>query len=164
MWDVVQDWTCFTGRPFNTARPVNYATSNIISSIVYGSRFEYSDPRFIDMVRRANDTIRIVGSASVQVNLCLLVPMMIRKYQMYNKYQTLLMLLFNPVASQIYNMFPRLASWIKNRQLIIKYVQQSCNNISDLVKPLKETLNPQICRGFIDRFLIRKQKDEVRDS
>lgn len=83
---------------------------------------------------------------------------------MCNKYQTLLMLLFNPVASQIYNMFPRLASWIKNRQLILKYVQMNVNDICDLVKPLKETLNPQICRGIIDCFLIRKQKDEVRDS
>uniref|UniRef100_A0A3P8SAD1 Uncharacterized protein n=1 Tax=Amphiprion percula TaxID=161767 RepID=A0A3P8SAD1_AMPPE len=37
------------GKPFDTARPVNYAVSNIISSIVYRSRFEYEDPRFINL-------------------------------------------------------------------------------------------------------------------
>lgn len=58
----------FTGKPFDTASPVNYATSNVISSIVYGSRFEYSDPRFKNMVRRANESIRIAGSPPIQVN------------------------------------------------------------------------------------------------
>lgn len=58
----------FIGKPFDTSCPVNYATSNIISSIVYGSRFEYEDPRFKNLVRRANETIRITGSASIQVS------------------------------------------------------------------------------------------------
>ena len=48
---------------------MNHATSNIISSIVYGSRFEYSDPQFKAMVARANENIRIVGSASIQVSI-----------------------------------------------------------------------------------------------
>lgn len=56
-----------TGKPFRTKTLLNWATSNIISSIVYGSRFEYSDPRFVTMVGRANESIRITGSASIQV-------------------------------------------------------------------------------------------------
>ncbi|KAF7642454.1 hypothetical protein LDENG_00257610, partial [Lucifuga dentata] len=114
------------GKPFNTASPVNNATSNIISSIVYGSRFEYTDPRFINMVKRANDTIRTAGSAPIL----------------------------------LYNMFPRLGRWIKNRELILKNTEMNFRDIKDLIKHLKETLNLQMCRGLVDCFLIRKQKEE----
>ena len=38
---------------------MNYAVSNIISAIIYGSRFEYDDPEFTAMVDRANETIRL---------------------------------------------------------------------------------------------------------
>ncbi|KTF73213.1 hypothetical protein cypCar_00048097 [Cyprinus carpio] len=43
-------------KPFDTTRPVNYAVSNIISSIVYGSRFEYTDPRFTEMKSGKKDS------------------------------------------------------------------------------------------------------------
>ncbi|XP_042247656.1 cytochrome P450 2K1-like [Thunnus maccoyii] len=114
------------GKPFDTTCPVNYATSNIISSIVYGSRFEYSDPRFKNLVRRANETIRITGSVPIQ----------------------------------LYNMFPWLLSWIKNRHLILKNVEMTVRDVKDLIKHLKATLNPHICRGLVDCFLIRKKKEE----
>ncbi|KAM9346654.1 cytochrome P450 2K1-like [Symphorus nematophorus] len=114
------------GKPFDTTSPVNYATSNIISSIVYGSRFEYNDPRFKNMVRRASENIRIAGSAQIQ----------------------------------LYNMFPRLFGWVKNRQLILKNVEMTARDIKDLTMQLQETLNPHICRGLVDCFLIRKLKDE----
>ena len=63
--------------------------------------------------------------------------------------------------SQLYNMFPRLLSWIKNRQLILKNVEMTVKDVKDLTKHLKETLDPHICRGLVDCFLIRKQKEEV---
>lgn len=68
------------------------------------------------------------------------------------------------VAPQLYNRssFPRKFSWIKNRQLIIKNVETNVRDVKDLVKSLKETLNPQACRGFVDAFLIREQKEQVR--
>uniref|UniRef100_A0A3Q3IME4 Uncharacterized protein n=1 Tax=Monopterus albus TaxID=43700 RepID=A0A3Q3IME4_MONAL len=34
----------FKGEAFDTSQPINYAVSNIICSMVYGSRFEYDDP------------------------------------------------------------------------------------------------------------------------
>uniref|UniRef100_A0A3Q1BEQ3 Uncharacterized protein n=1 Tax=Amphiprion ocellaris TaxID=80972 RepID=A0A3Q1BEQ3_AMPOC len=34
----------FKGAAFDTTKPITYAVSNIISSIVFGSRFEYDDP------------------------------------------------------------------------------------------------------------------------
>ncbi|XP_066532137.1 cytochrome P450 2K4-like isoform X2 [Hoplias malabaricus] len=57
----------FGGKPFDTAQPVNCAVSNIISSIVYGSRFKYSDPEFKQMVDRANENVRIGGSAALRI-------------------------------------------------------------------------------------------------
>lgn len=56
------------GNPFDTTQPVNYAVSNIISAIVYGNRFEYEDPKFKDMVDRANKNIRMIGSTAIQVH------------------------------------------------------------------------------------------------
>ncbi|KAK9978497.1 hypothetical protein ABG768_020246 [Culter alburnus] len=57
----------FEGKAFDTTQPVNYAVSNIISSIVYGSRFEYTDPRFTEMVDRANENVRVGGSATMML-------------------------------------------------------------------------------------------------
>ncbi|XP_076608155.1 cytochrome P450 2K1-like [Chaetodon auriga] len=114
------------GKPFDTVCPANYATANIISSIVYGSRFEYNDPRLQNMVRRANENFRMTGSAPIQV----------------------------------YNMFPRLTSWIKNRKLILKNTEMSIRDVADVMKTLKESLNPDTCRGLVDCFLIQKQKEE----
>ncbi|XP_026220218.1 cytochrome P450 2K1-like [Anabas testudineus] len=123
---LIQMFETHKGKPFDTACPLNYATSNIISSIVYGNRFEYSDPRFESLVRTANENIRLTGSASVQ----------------------------------LYNIFPRLVGWIRNRQLILKNAEKTVSDVKDLIKNLKETLNPNICRGLVDCFLIRKQKEQ----
>ncbi|KAF3700163.1 Cytochrome P450 2K1 [Channa argus] len=114
------------GKPFNPKHSVNYATSNIISSIVYGSRFEYDDPQFQSLVRQSNENLHVIGSASVQ----------------------------------LYNMFPRLFGWIKNRQVVLKNTESNRMNSRSLIENLKETLNPHICRGLVDCFLNRKQKAE----
>uniref|UniRef100_UPI0037E95DE6 cytochrome P450 2K1-like n=1 Tax=Semicossyphus pulcher TaxID=241346 RepID=UPI0037E95DE6 len=55
------------GKAFDTAQPVNHAVSNIISSIVYGNRFEYDDPEFINMVDRASKNTQLMGCPSVQL-------------------------------------------------------------------------------------------------
>ncbi|XP_077353473.1 cytochrome P450 2K1-like [Festucalex cinctus] len=55
------------GQPFDTTSSLSCATSNIICSIVYGNRFEYSDPRFTDMVQRTNESVRLSGSFQIQL-------------------------------------------------------------------------------------------------
>ncbi|XP_076838198.1 cytochrome P450 2K1-like [Brachyhypopomus gauderio] len=57
----------FGGEPFDTLQPMSHAVSNVISSIVYGDRFEYSDPQFKAMVNRANENIRIGGSVPIRI-------------------------------------------------------------------------------------------------
>ncbi|XP_068435685.1 cytochrome P450 2K1-like [Clinocottus analis] len=123
---LIKVFESYKGNPFNTAIPINHATSNIISAIVYGSRFEYNDPRFKNMVRRATENVRITGSVSIQ----------------------------------LYNMFPRLVRWVQKRQLLLKNVAMAVGDIKELSLHLKETLDPHHCRGLIDCFLIRKQKEE----
>ena len=56
-----------TGKAFDSTQAVNYAVSNVISAIVYGDRFEYTDPVFQEMVNRDNETIHLTGSAAIQV-------------------------------------------------------------------------------------------------
>ncbi|XP_031601894.2 cytochrome P450 2K1-like isoform X1 [Oreochromis aureus] len=114
------------GEPFDTALPINYATANIIFSVVYGCRFDYNDPIFTKMVKRATHATCVTGSASVQ----------------------------------LYNMFPRLFRWIKNRQVVLKYVETTIRDAKYLITYLKETLDPDTCQGFVDCFLIWKQKEE----
>ncbi|KAJ7989879.1 hypothetical protein DPEC_G00309050 [Dallia pectoralis] len=116
----------FGGKAFDPTQTVNYAASNIISSIVYGSRFEYDDPQFLGLVDRNNENVRLLGSASIQV----------------------------------YNMFPWLGPWLKNWRRIMKNVAVNKNEVMDLARGLGETLNPQMCRGFVDSFLVRKQTQE----
>lgn len=57
----------FIGKPFETTQLMNYAASSVISAIVYGRRFEYTDPHLRSMVDRANESVRLSGTASVQV-------------------------------------------------------------------------------------------------
>uniref|UniRef100_UPI0009B48704 cytochrome P450 2K4-like n=1 Tax=Monopterus albus TaxID=43700 RepID=UPI0009B48704 len=56
----------FKGEAFDTAQPINYAVSNIICSMVYGSRFEYDDPEFTSMVDRVDRNNYLWGTTSVQ--------------------------------------------------------------------------------------------------
>ncbi|KAL6476319.1 hypothetical protein MHYP_G00148180 [Metynnis hypsauchen] len=116
----------FGGEPFDTTQPVNYAVSNIISSIVYGSRFEYSDPRFKKMVERANENVRIGGSAPIR----------------------------------LYNVFPWIGPFLRSKRTLETNAANNKKQINELVSALKETLNPDDCRGYVDSFLLRKQRDE----
>ncbi|XP_029913577.1 cytochrome P450 2K1-like [Myripristis murdjan] len=55
------------GKAFDTALSVCYAVSNIICSIVYGSRFEYDDLEFKAIVGRSSECIHLLGSPSLQL-------------------------------------------------------------------------------------------------
>ncbi|XP_034151473.1 cytochrome P450 2K1 isoform X3 [Esox lucius] len=125
---LIKEFKKHEGNALDTSKPVTFAVSNIISAIVFGSRFEYTDPLFIGMVNRAKENVRLMGSASIQ----------------------------------IYNMFPWLGPWIKNLMLIKKNIVDWKTEVMEIVRGLKETLNPQMCRGFVDSFLVRKQTLEVK--
>ncbi|KAG7232516.1 hypothetical protein INR49_008777 [Caranx melampygus] len=47
-------------------QPVTCAVSNIICSLVYGSRFDYDDPEFTSMVDRTNNMVNLSAPPQVQ--------------------------------------------------------------------------------------------------
>ncbi|XP_048847068.1 cytochrome P450 2K1-like isoform X2 [Brienomyrus brachyistius] len=57
----------FKGKPFDASEAVNQLISNIISSIVYGSRFEYDDPEFQRMVNRGKKNAKLMVSPTIQL-------------------------------------------------------------------------------------------------
>ncbi|XP_073693222.1 cytochrome P450 2K16 [Garra rufa] len=121
-----EEFEKFERKPFETTQLMNYAASSVIGSIVYGRRFEYTDPQLRNMVDRANESIQLSGTASVQ----------------------------------LYNMFPFLGPWLKNLRLLMKHLALDIKEVSELVNSLRETLNPQDLRGFVDSFLLRMQNAE----
>ncbi|XP_037331354.2 cytochrome P450 2K1-like [Pungitius pungitius] len=114
------------GQPFSNAKSINYAVSNIISSIVFGSRFEYSNEEFKLMVTRANENIQLLGSSSIQ----------------------------------LFEMFPCIFQCARNRMRLKRNVAENRKQIKLLIGRLQETLNVEMCRGFVDSFLAHKQKLE----
>ncbi|XP_059211944.1 cytochrome P450 2K1-like isoform X2 [Centropristis striata] len=116
----------FKEQPFATTRPLGHAFANIISSMVFGNRFEYDDPQFsslIDSMQRRN---QILGSFGMTV----------------------------------YNLFPRLFWWSASRKTFLQLGADSKKQNLQLLSVLKETLNPEKCRGFVDAFLVHKKKLE----
>ncbi|XP_070843049.1 cytochrome P450 2K1-like isoform X1 [Chaetodon trifascialis] len=120
---LVEVLKAFKGEAFDTTQPMNCAASNIICSIVYGSRFEYDDPEFTSLVYRTNRNIQLAGTPSIQ----------------------------------IYNLFPWIGALNNTKKEIMKLASANRQQNSRLFSRLKETLNPQMCRGFVDAFLVRMQ-------
>ncbi|XP_031721915.1 cytochrome P450 2K3-like isoform X1 [Anarrhichthys ocellatus] len=118
----------FKGEAFDTTQPIRFAVSNIICSMVYGSRFQYDDPDFTSLVYNMSSRNQLFGSPSITV----------------------------------YNMFPWFFKWIANRKLFLGFGAAIKKQNLQLFSRLKETLNPQMCRGFVDAFLVQKQNLEVR--
>ncbi|XP_061568787.1 cytochrome P450 2K1-like [Cololabis saira] len=61
---------------------------------------------------------------------------------------------------QIYNLFPCLGPFLQVRSNLMKNVEDGKRDLRKIIADLKETLEPEICRGFVDAFLIRKQSLE----
>uniref|UniRef100_A0A8C6TPE1 Cytochrome P450 n=1 Tax=Neogobius melanostomus TaxID=47308 RepID=A0A8C6TPE1_9GOBI len=117
--DVLQK---FNGEPFDSMKPLNYSVSNIICSMLYGSRFEYDDHKFTTLVDRVNTRIQLASSPSVQ----------------------------------LYNMFPWIGRWIRNKEKTTKAIEFLKSENLSLIRRLRATLNPHMCRGVIDSFLVKQ--------
>ncbi|XP_047428367.1 cytochrome P450 2K1-like isoform X2 [Mugil cephalus] len=127
---LAQEFERHEGKPFNNARAIHFAASNIISAIIFGKRFEYNDPVFQTMVERDNETIHLTGSASIM----------------------------------IYNLFPWLGPCLKNWRDSMKNVEANKAELNEIIAHLKETLDADVCRCFVDAFLICKQNLEESDT
>ncbi|XP_068605729.1 cytochrome P450 2K1-like [Brachionichthys hirsutus] len=69
--------------------------------------------------------------------------------------------------AQMYNMFPWLGRFLKNWRVTMKNSEENREKQKRIIADLKESLNPEMCRCFIDAFLIHKlklEKSEIKDS
>ncbi|KAG1962491.1 cytochrome P450 2K1-like [Pimephales promelas] len=62
-----EEFEKFKGEPHDTTLPVAMAVSNVVSAIIYNIRFEYSNTKLHDMVKRPYENMKMTGSASVQL-------------------------------------------------------------------------------------------------
>ncbi|XP_068434474.1 cytochrome P450 2K1-like [Clinocottus analis] len=130
---LLEEFEQHEGKPFNNALTMNYAASNVISTIMFGKRFEYKDPVFKAMMEKDYESIRMSGSASIL----------------------------------IYNVFPWLGPCLKNWRILMKNVEVNREEIKSIIADLKETMNPEKCRCFVDAFLTRKlnlEESGIQDS
>ncbi|XP_029293057.1 cytochrome P450 2K1-like [Cottoperca gobio] len=67
----------------------------------------------------------------------------------------------------IYNTFPWLGPFLKNWRDLMKHTEASRQETRNIIADLKETLNPEMCRCFVDAFLTHKlnlEESEIKDS
>ncbi|KAK7174285.1 hypothetical protein R3I93_001480 [Phoxinus phoxinus] len=62
-----EEFEKFEGKPFDTTLPMAMAVSNVVSAIIYSTRFEYSNTKLHHMVKRTYENMKMTGSASVQL-------------------------------------------------------------------------------------------------
>ncbi|XP_041859001.1 cytochrome P450 2K1-like [Melanotaenia boesemani] len=67
------------------------------------------------------------------------------------------------VSILIYNFFPWLGPCLKNWRVVMKNIEAGKEDTRKIIADLKETLDPNMCRCYIDAFLIRKQTLEESD-
>lgn len=65
-------YVLLSGGGFNPHYILNNAVGNIISSVVFGHRFEYSDENFQKLLRLDNEVVILSGTARAQVGVKLL--------------------------------------------------------------------------------------------
>nr|QLC36622.1 cytochrome P450 2K1 [Kryptolebias hermaphroditus] len=57
---LIKEFEQFEGKVFNNTKSINYATTNVISALMFGKRFEYKDQVFQGMVERGNEIIHLI--------------------------------------------------------------------------------------------------------
>ncbi|XP_013865521.1 cytochrome P450 2K1 [Austrofundulus limnaeus] len=64
----------------------------------------------------------------------------------------------------LYNVFPWLGPFLKNCRDLIKNVEGNKVDVRKIIADLKKTLNPEVCRCFVDAFLIRRKHLEDSEN
>lgn len=65
---------------------------------------------------------------------------------------------------QLYNMVPWIGKWFSYPNEFKKAFAANREQQRKLASHLKETLDPKMCRGFVDAFLIHQDNLEVRNK
>nr|XP_060620631.1 cytochrome P450 2C19-like [Anolis sagrei ordinatus] len=61
-WCLLEEFQSKKGKPFDPTFLLSCALSNVICAIVFGTRYEYSNKKFLTMLRFMNDNVSILSS------------------------------------------------------------------------------------------------------
>ncbi|XP_042337684.1 cytochrome P450 2K4-like, partial [Plectropomus leopardus] len=65
---------------------------------------------------------------------------------------------------QVYNIFPWLLKWLPDRKKFHRLDAVNRKQNVEMISRLEKTLDPQMCRGFVDSFLVQRQSLELSES
>ncbi|NXN10972.1 CP2C1 protein, partial [Indicator maculatus] len=122
------------GGSFEPMTTFRHAVSNVICSVVFGSRYSYTDKAFLDLLNAISNYISFFLSPPSWV--CLLHP-------------------------QVYNTFPSIMQHLPGpHQKVLAECEKLKEYIRGRVEAHKETLDPSCPRDYIDCFLIKAEKEK----
>ncbi|XP_041096323.1 cytochrome P450 2K4-like, partial [Polyodon spathula] len=127
---MVEVFQSHKGKPFDPQIIINSAVSNIICSIVFGDRFDYSDSQFLNLQRIVNENVRLGVSPK----------------------------------TQLYNMFPFLGFFLSDHKKAHQNGTMFQGYFRNIYKDLKDTVDSNDLRSFIDTFISRQREEEARNS
>ncbi|XP_058282158.1 cytochrome P450 2F5-like, partial [Hylobates moloch] len=117
--------------------------SNIICSVLFGSRFDYDDERLLTIIRLTNNNFQIMSSP---------------------RGETPFVLLQNPPTlsgPQLYDIFPSLLDWVSGpHQRIFQNFKCLRDLIAHSVHDHQASLDPRSPRDFIDCFLTKMAEEK----
>ncbi|XP_042559174.1 cytochrome P450 2K3-like [Clupea harengus] len=67
-------------------------------------------------------------------------------------------------SMQVYNLFPSIGPWVKNRRRLVQNSRENMAEMKSLIAGLRTSLDPSDCRGFVDSFLVRGQSEKESDQ
>ncbi|KAJ6663684.1 hypothetical protein lerEdw1_009763 [Lerista edwardsae] len=134
------------GAPFDPTLFLSRSTSNVISSIMFGRRFDYADPEFLSLLRMTLESFRFTATSWGQ-----------RVWQDSS---------LSPSPPhfpppQFYEVFSGVLAHLPgSHQKAFQKISQMREYIARKVKASEDTLDPRAPRGFVDCFLVEMQKEE----
>ncbi|XP_041090073.1 cytochrome P450 2K3-like isoform X2 [Polyodon spathula] len=127
---LVEVFQSHKGKAFDPQIIINSAVSNIICSIVFGDRFDYNDPQFLNLQRILNENLKLIVSPKTQ--LC--------------------------------DMFPFLGFFLSDHKKANANSTLFQGYFRNTYKDLKDTVDSNDLRSFIDTFISRQREEEARNS
>ncbi|XP_038063977.1 cytochrome P450 2J6-like [Patiria miniata] len=63
--ELMKEMSSFDGKPFNPKRLLSNAVSNVICSVIFGKRYEYTDQKFQNLLDLISRNIKLLGAGGV---------------------------------------------------------------------------------------------------
>ncbi|XP_022095852.1 cytochrome P450 2J6-like [Acanthaster planci] len=64
---LMKEMSAFNGKPFNPKPLLSNATSNVICSVIFGKRYEYSDEEFTRLLSLLTENVKLLGAGGVLI-------------------------------------------------------------------------------------------------